>query len=338
MLRPLAPDPLKTLLPAWGALPLGLALLALAWWQAVPGMGTAALGVALGLALLAALSWVLLLLLQLWRWQRHPLALAQDLRHPVRHADAALVPAGALALALLAALLAGRTPWALALWWLGQGAQVGVAAWLMGRWLHPAKAQALPWAAVTPALLWTVCGHALAALGGLVLGQGALAAAHAGAGLLLWQVLLTQTLVRLAVHGPWAERLLPLWWVNVAPPALLGLAAVQAGAPLALGWMGWGAAGLALLWVGQAGRRMVSQPFAVGFWALAAPLAALAALGLRLAQDAGGGFAALAVIVLALATLVQAALLLGTFKGLRDGSLLKPEPVALLSVAGGGEG
>jgi tellurite resistance protein len=65
------------------------------------------------------------------------------------------------------------------------------------------------------------------------------------------------------------------------------------------------------------------------------PLAALAALTLRLGEG-GDAMSYFGLLVLALATLVIAGLLLGTVRGLRDGSLLAPEtaaPVAAASVA-----
>jgi tellurite resistance protein len=61
------------------------------------------------------------------------------------------------------------------------------------------------------------------------------------------------------------------------------------------------------------------------------PLAAFAALTLRLAE--GGAMRLLGLAALALASLVIAALALATLRGLRDGSLLAPEPVAALQGA-----
>jgi tellurite resistance protein len=64
------------------------------------------------------------------------------------------------------------------------------------------------------------------------------------------------------------------------------------------------------------------------------PLAAFSALTLRLAPGTSGAFQALAMLLLALSSLVIAALALATVKGLRDGSLLAPEPMAMMNVAG----
>jgi tellurite resistance protein len=58
------------------------------------------------------------------------------------------------------------------------------------------------------------------------------------------------------------------------------------------------------------------------------PLAAFAALTLRIAPT--GPLSLFGVALLALASLVVAALTLATVRGLRDGSLLAPEPVAAI--------
>jgi tellurite resistance protein len=74
---------------------------------------------------------------------------------------------------------------------------------------------------------------------------------------------------------------------------------------------------------------MVSQPFALPFWGLSFPLAAFSALSLQLANTpAYGWLQAPALVALAVASLVILGLVLGTLRGLRNGSLLAPEVVA----------
>ena len=67
------------------------------------------------------------------------------------------------------------------------------------------------------------------------------------------------------------------------------------------------------------------------------PLAALAALTLRLASP-GSLLAVLGPVLLALSTLVILALIAGTLRGLRDGSLLAPEPMANIMPVPAGTG
>ena len=88
-----------------------------------------------------------------------------------------------------------------------------------------------------------------------------------------------------------------------------------------------------VLWSGHLVRRMLAQPFSFGFWSMGFPLAAFAALTLRLAALHPLAQAP-AMIALALASLVVALLAIATWKGWREGSLLQPEPVAIVAVPG----
>jgi tellurite resistance protein len=152
-------------------------------------------------------------------------------------------------------------------------------------------------------------------------------AAQFGIGLLFWPVVLVLLVVRLVVQGSWPERMQPTVFIVIAPPAVVAMSALQLGAPLLLVWMVWGMAVFAFLWAATQARAIASMSFGLTHWALSFPLAALAALTLRLAAP-GSGLAVLGPVLLALASLVILGLCLGTVRGLRDGSLLAPEPVA----------
>lgn len=315
---------------------MGLAGLSLAWGRAVPVAGDMAGAGALLLAGAAALVFVLFLVLSWVRWQRYPEALAAELKHPVRHAFVATIPVSMILLATCGVSLLGTKTWLAVLWWAGSLAQFGVTLWVMVRWLSADKAFALNWPTLTPVLLIPVVGNVLAPLAGSSLNAGEWAAAQFGLGLLLWPVLLALIFARVAAKGLWAERLLPVTFICIAPPAVVGSAVLQMGGPAVLAWMCWGMALFFLLWSLQLGRRMLAQPFSMAFWSLGFPIAAFATLTLRLAVHHPAAQAP-AMIALALASLMVAALTIATWKGWRQGSLLEPEPVAMMSVAGTGE-
>ncbi len=328
------PDALKYLTPSWFAIVMSLCGLALAWNRAVPVLGDLAGAAALVLAGLAALVFAALALLSLLRWQHYGDAVAADLAHPVRHAFFAAIPVSLILLATCGVALLGASGWLEALWWLGSLAQFGVTLWVLARWLSPDAARRPGWHALTPALFIPVVGNVLAPLAGEALGAGGWAAAQFGLGVLLWPVLLALLFARTVAQGPWPERLLPATFISIAPPAVIGSAALQLGAPTVLGWMCWGVALFFVLWSFGIGRRMLAQPFSVAFWSLGFPLAAFAALSLRLAMQ-HPSVQAPAMIALALATLVVVLLGIATWKGLRDGALLQPEPVALMAAHAG---
>ena len=327
---PQRPDALKYLAPNWFAMVMSVAGLAIAWARATPLLGELATAGALVLAAAAALLFVALLVLSWIRWQHHPEALAADLKHPVRHAFIATLPVSLILLASAAAMLFGPESWVAVLWWLGSLTQFGVTLWVLARWLSADKTQGLSWAALTPVLFIPAVGNVLAPLGGVMLGAPAWTAAQFGLGLLLWPVLLALIGARIATQGLWPERLLAVTFISVAPPSVVGSGVLLLGGPLTLAWMCWGVALFFLLWSGQVLRRMLAQPFSIAFWSLGFPLAAFAALTLRLAQR-GGPAQLPALVVLALASLVVLVLGIATWKGWRQGSLLQPEPVAVMA-------
>lgn len=333
---PQRPDALKYLAFNWFAIVMTLAGLSLAWGRATPLLGQLAEGGALVLGGAAALALAALLLLSGLRWRHYPEAVAGDMKHPVRHGFVATLPVSLILVATVAAALLGDAAWVRALWWLGSLAQFGVTLWVLARWLAADKAQGLGWPALTPVLIVPVVGNVLAPLAGVQLGAGAWAAAQFGLGLLLWPVLLALLFARIATHGLWPERLLPTTFISIAPPAVVGSAALQLGAPPLLGWMCWGIALFFLLWSLQVGRRMLAQPFSIAFWSMGFPLAAFAALTLRLAQQQPDAQLP-AMMALALASLVTLLLAIASWKGWRQGSLLQPEPVALIASAGSAE-
>lgn len=336
------PHPLSYLYPVWFAIPMGLCGLSLAWQRAEPRMGEWAQGIALVLGLLAAGSYLLLAAAALLRLQRHREAWQEDLRHPVRHAFVAALPIGLILLASVGVALIGAEALSTlpllkgllnSLWWAGSLGQFGVTLWVLSRWWNGNKAGGLHWPVLTPALIIPVVGNVLVPLAGVPLGHWEWSAAQFGIGLVFWPVVLTLLLVRVATQGLWPERLLPAHFILIAPPAVIGLSVLQFGAPPLLGWLFWGVALFSFLWAASQARRMVALPFGVPHWGLSFPLAAFTALTLRLGGDSGL-FAVLGPALLAFTSVVITGLVLATVRGLRQGTLLAPEPVAAIQPVG----
>lgn len=327
-----SPTPLKFLFPGWYAVVMGLCGLSLAWHRATPTMGDAAGAVSLVIGAAAALVFAVLAVATVLRVQRHADAWAEDKRHPVRHTFIAAIPISALLLATVA-VAQGARGWPVdALWWLGSAAQLAVTLWVLGRWWKGNGAGGLVWASVTPALFIPIVGNVLVPLAGVPLGHAEWSAAQFGVGLLFWPVVTILIGVRIATQGLWPDRLRPAAFIFVAPPAVVGLGVLQFGAPALLAWTLWGMALFSAAWVALQARTILALPFGLPHWGASFPLAALAALTLRLGE--GGGWAAtLGTLLLALSSLVIAGLVLATLRGLRDGSLLAPEPVAAIQPA-----
>jgi tellurite resistance protein len=276
----------------------------------------------------AAAVFALLAVATLLRAQRHPDAWAEDRRHPVRHTFIATLPIGMILLATVA-VAHGLKGWpSEALWAAGALAQLWVTAWVLGRWWKGNGAGGLVLASATPALFIPIVGNVLVPLAGVPLGHVEWSAAQFGVGLLFWPVVMILIGVRIATSGLWPDRLRPTSFIFIAPPAVVGLSALQFGAPPLVGWALWGMAMFSLAWVGLQAKAIAALPFGLPHWGLSFPLAALAALTCAWPGPAGHGHAG--PLLLALASLVILALVLGTVRGLRDGSLLAPEPVAAI--------
>ncbi|MEY2993676.1 MAG: hypothetical protein RL357_611 [Pseudomonadota bacterium] len=312
----------------WFSTVMGLTGLALAWSRAAYLMGPSADWVAKGLGTIAALTWVAIAVATVRRAQRFPDALLQDLAHPVRHAFAAAVAVGVLLLVALAVHYGGANVWVDGLWAMAAAAELGITVWVLGRWLHEQRAgDPSMWAGITPVLFIPVVGNVVVPLAGVPLGHLEWSMAQLAIGVFFWPVALVLVLARRAAHSALPPRLLMSWFITVAPPSVIGIVSVILGAPL--GWsMGfWGVAVFSLLWATQVVNRAMAVGFHMGFWAISFPLAALTSLTLLLAErGATGWMSAAAMVLLALTSLVIGWLVVSTLRGLRQGTLLVPEP------------
>lgn len=330
------PTPLKFLMPGWFALVMGYSGWSLAWHRAGPFFGEAADVVSAVVGVLAALVLAVLLVASVMRAWRYPEALMEDLKHPVRHAFVAAVPVGTMLVATVGVALMGPSPLLEALWWVGSVGQLVATWWVLGRWLAPVAAPApgtppaLMWPSVTPVLFIPVVGNVVAPLAGVGLGHEVWSVMQMAIGVFFWPVVMALLVARRVGHSPLPDRILPSWFISLAPPSVIGLSLVQFEAPLLWVQAIWGVAAFVLMWLLPLFKRVVAQPFSVPFWALSFPLAAFTSLTLRLAQamagQAGGAVMhALAVLLLALTSVLLVWLSLSTVRGLRNGSMLAPE-------------
>jgi len=323
-------------MPGWFALVMGYSGWSLAWHRAGPFFGEAADVVSAVVGVLAALVLAVLLVASVLRAWRYPEALMEDLKHPVRHAFVAAVPVGTMLVATVGVVLMGPSPLLEALWWVGSVGQLVATWWVLGRWLAPVAAPApgtppaLLWPSVTPVLFIPVVGNVVAPLAGVGLGHEVWSVMQMAIGVFFWPVVMALLVARRVGHSPLPDRILPSWFISLAPPSVIGLSLVQFEAPLLWVQAIWGVAAFVLMWLLPLFKRVVAQPFSVPFWALSFPLAAFTSLTLRLAQamagQAGGAVMhALAVLLLALTSVLLVWLSLSTVRGLRNGSMLAPE-------------
>lgn len=310
--RKLANMPISFFTMSMGVFGLALALRAAGFEAFSIGIGT------LGIAVFS-----LLFICFTLKALRHPDALKAEWAHPVK---LTFFPAASISVLLMATFLFDTHPEiARPIWVIGAAAQgvltlVVISAWISHRAFGPGQ--------LSPAWFIPAVGNVMAPLGGIALGYVELSWYFFAVGILFWLVLLTIVFNRLIFHDPMPGKLRPTIVILVAPPTLAFLAWVQfhggdvdVTARLLIN-MGYFFLGLVVLQL----PALLRLPFALSFWALSFPLAAITIASLRFAQATGSalhqwlGFGLLAVLALTIAVLA-----VQTARATLSGAVFQPD-------------
>lgn len=288
---------------------MGLAGLAMALQQGEAILGLPR-GGGLALTIVSLIVFALLAVIYLLKIMRHPEAVKQEWRHPVKMSFGATITVSLL-------LLAGATlaPWpklSYALWLVGATSHLLVTLYVLNAWIHK---QGFEITHINPAWFIPVVGNIVAPIAGVV---------HAGhetgwfffsIGLVFWLVLFTIIVYRMIFHQPMPERLLPTFFILLAPPAAGFIAYLKLRGVLD----GFGrvlyhtAAFIAMLLLLQV-PRLWRLKFFLSWWAYSFPLAALTiatqlmfrATGVAFFKDASWLLLALLCCVIALLLVLTA--------------------------------
>lgn len=253
---------------------------------------------------------------------RHPAEVRAEWKHPVR---IAFFPAMSISLLLLATALVDPMPQvAHILWLVGTTAQGLLALAVIGAWIGHRAFQP---GHLTPAWFIPAVGNVIVPLAGARLGYVELSWLFFSGGLVFWLVLLTLVMNRLMFHDPLPGKMVPTLMILIAPPAVAFVSWLRlAGEVGAFGHILLSLAYVfALVVVTQLGKFR-NMPFALSWWALSFPLAALSIASFAYAEAAGS--AAHRIIgagVLALLVLVVAGLILRTGMAIRARQICLPE-------------
>jgi len=320
---------IRFLYPGWYVVVMGLGGLSLAWLRASATLGPVAHGTGTVLAWASGCVLLALAAATVWRGLKHADAWAEDRRHPVRRAFIATLPVALLIFSTATIALHGPGLVPELLWWMGSLGQIAATAWTLQTWWQANPPERSLWTSLTPALFVPVAGNVLAPLGGVPLGHAEWAIAQMGIGILFWPPLMALLMARIAVVGPWPERMRPASFIFIAPPAVVGLSLVQIQAPTLLVWMMGGMAMFTTLWVLPQLSRILRMPFGLPHWGMSFPLTAVTSLCLALGERSPSlvGIAAqcAGVGLLALSSTIIAWLAWQTVAGLVAGRLLVPE-------------
>jgi tellurite resistance protein len=254
----------------------------------------------------AVASFAVIALFYLTKVVQHGDAVAAEWRHPIR---IAFFPAISISLLLISVVLAPDAPRiAGPVWMAGAALQAGLTLAVIASWIGHRPFQHVH---LNPAWFIPAVGNVVAPVAGVQLGFGELSWMFFSAGLMFWMVLLTLVFNRLVFHDPLPGRLAPTLMILIAPPAVAFIAWLRLGGeidPFAriLFYLGFVFLGIVATQAGKLARL----PFALSWWALSFPVAALTIATLLYAEKTAspaheaiglGLWIALAALVLGLA-------------------------------------
>ena len=299
---------------------MGLAGLAIAWHKAEQ-VFRLPLRVSEGLLVLAILAFLVLLLLYLAKAVLYPGSVQAELAHPVQ---LNFFPAVSISLILLGIALLDRAPGvAMVLWALGSGLHLLLSLYVMGVWIHHEQFEIHH---INPAWFIPIVGNVLVPIAGVSLGFVELSWFFFSIGILFWLLLFAIILYRVLFHHPLPERLMPTFFILIAPPSAGFVAYLQLAGPLdafarVLYYSGLF---LTLLLLTQAGR-FLRIGYYLSWWAYSFPLAAVTLATLIMYQKTGIAlFAAIGWVLLTLVTLVVVYLLYRTWRAVGEKTICVP--------------
>lgn len=253
----------------------------------------------------------------------HPADARAEWNHPVR---IAFFPAISISILLAATLMAEHHGMvATVLWAAGAAAHAVLTVLVVTQWIGHRPFQPVH---LSPAWFIPAVGNVIVPLAGVRLGHAEISWYFLSVGLLFWIVLLTLVFNRLIFHDPMPGRLKPTLVILIAPPAVAFLAWLQLN--------GGDVDGFAriLVNIGYVFTLVVALqlpailrlPFALSFWALSFPLAAMTTASFRFAALTGSAFHLWAgYVLLAALTLAILGLAVRTVQATVAGHVFRPE-------------
>lgn len=252
----------------------------------------------------------------------HPAEVKAEWNHPVR---IAFFPAVSISLLLLAAALLEPMPQVAHWVWLAGTLLQGIlalsviSAWIGHRAFQPGQ--------LTPAWFIPAVGNVIVPLAGARLGYTEISWLFFSGGLVFWVVLLTLVVNRLMFHDPLPGKMVPTLMILVAPPAVAFTAWLRLNDEVGpFGHFLLSTAYVFALIVATQAGRFRAIPFALSWWALSFPLAALSIASFGYAEAAGStAHRLIGAGLLALLVAVVTGLILRTALAIRAGTICLPE-------------
>jgi tellurite resistance protein len=209
-------------------------------------------------------------------------------------------------------------------WIVGTVAQGILTLAVMSNWIGHRPFQNIH---LTPAWFIPAVGNIVVPVAGVGLGYMDISWLFFSAGLMFWIVLLTLVFNRLVFHDPLPGRMVPTLVILIAPPAIAFVSYLRLGGgidPFSMVMLNLGYVFAALVLTQL--PKFFNLPFALSWWALSFPVAALAVASLLCAEITGSQVhLTIGLILVSLLTVVVIGLSIRTIIAIGRGEICLPE-------------
>jgi tellurite resistance protein len=310
---------------AFFAMIMGLVGLSIAWDMAQDAFGMT-IDMSGALRWFALALFVLILAAYLLKLVLFRQAVLAEFQHPIQ---LNFFPTISISMILLGIALLPSLPGpAAAFWVLGTALQLLLSLYIISVWIHHDRFEIHH---INPAWFIPVVGNVLVPIAGVPLGYGELSWFFFSIGLLFGLILFTIIIYRMLFHQPLPDRLMPTFFIMIAPPAVGFVAYVElmqlagnGGLDAFARVLYYSSLFLSLLLLTQVGR-FVRLHFYISWWAYSFPLAAVTIATLIMFELTGlVAFAVIGWVLLSLVTLVVIFLLYRTAVAIGSRSICVP--------------
>jgi tellurite resistance protein len=303
------------------AMIMGMSGLTIAWQKAAHVLHVSN-SIGTPLVWITCLLFIGLALIYSLKLARHRHAVTEELRHPVK---LNFFPAISISLILLSIVfLSIHQHIALILWLAGVVLHLGLTLYVMSVWIHHDRFEIHH---INPAWFIPVVGNVLVPITGTALGYTEISWFFFSIGIIFWVVLFTIIFYRVLFHQPLPEKLMPTFFILIAPPAVgfLSYAALIGGLDSFARVLYYVALFLTLLLLTQL-PRFAKLQFFLSWWAYSFPLAAITISSMKMFElTQKTGFVYLSWTLLTLLTLVVGYLLFKTSKAVQNHKICLPD-------------
>ncbi|MES9939288.1 MAG: SLAC1 anion channel family protein [Candidatus Thiodiazotropha sp. 6PLUC2] len=303
------------------AMVMGLAGLCIAWEKAQVGFQLP-FRIEMALIPFTVVVFIILLVIYSMKLMRHPEQVVKELNHPVK---LNFFPAVSISLILLSITLLQTQPAiSYLLWSIGSALHLGFTLYVMNIWIHHDKFEIHH---INPAWFIPVVGNVLVPVAGTTHGHYEISWFFFSIGIVFWMVLFTIIIYRVLFHNPLPDKLMPTFFILIAPPAVgfISYVKLNGGVDNFAHVLYYSGLFLTLLLASMAIRFSRLQ-FFLSWWAYSFPLAAITIASLLMYETTNErGFAIIGWLLLSVLTLVVTFLFYRTLKAVGENKICIPE-------------